>query len=45
MPLYPNVMVPLQIDRAIGVGRYRLDSSTNTGGRRRSTLRLPQVNE
>jgi hypothetical protein len=29
MAIYPNEMVPLQIDRAIGVGRYLFRRTAN----------------
>jgi hypothetical protein len=29
MPLYPKLIVPLQIDLAIGVRRYRLGNAAN----------------
>ena len=51
MPLYPKVMVPLQIDLAIGVGRYLLAPAANPGvgfrqyrARRATVTRRPVPN-
>ena len=48
MAIYPNEMVPLQIDLAIGVGQYLRASSSNPAGAaswrsRRMLVRVAEI--